>query len=411
MKSFVLAVVCLISLQAVARQFTLEGKSLASAINQAAIGDIIIIPFGHYRFGNVVLDKSISIIGKDMPVLDGENKFELFTVTAKNVFLSGLHLINSAFSSSVDYAAIKALHADGLTVTNCIIENSFFGIHLSGTDQVKISDNKINCHRPPESNIGNAIHLWKCNQALITNNFVSGHRDGIYFEFVTQSIIENNHSEKNQRYGLHFMFSHENQYLNNQFIDNGAGVAVMYSHTVTMKNNLFAKNWGAASYGLLLKDIRDSEVEFNRFVSNTMGLYMEGSSRIKFISNEFKSNGYAARVQASCDDNVFERNNFQGNTFDVATNGSMVLNTLGKNYWDKYEGYDLNKDGWGDIAYHPVSLYSMVVERVPASILLWRSFMVFLLDRAEKNIPSITPQNLMDTQPAMKPYDLSAKSK
>jgi len=81
-----------------------------------------------------------------------------------------------------------------------------------------------------------------------------------------------------------------------------------------------------------------------------------------------------------------------------------------KNYWDKYEGYDLNKDGLGDTSYHPVNLYSMIVERVPVSILLWRSFMVFLIDRAEKNLPAITPENLLDSKPSMKPYDLLAKS-
>jgi nitrous oxidase accessory protein len=35
--------------------------------------------------------------------------------------------------------------------------------------------------------------------------------------------------------------------------------------------------------------------------------------------------------------------------------------------------------------------------------------MVFLLDKAEKNLPALTPENLLDPNPSMKPYDLIAK--
>jgi nitrous oxidase accessory protein len=43
--------------------------------------------------------------------------------------------------------------------------------------------------------------------------------------------------------------------------------------------------------------------------------------------------------------------NFLGNTFDVSTNGSLVLNEFNGNYWDKYDGYDLDKNKIGDVPY------------------------------------------------------------
>jgi nitrous oxidase accessory protein len=98
------------------------------------------------------------------------------------------------------------------------------------------------------------------------------------------------------------------------------------------------------------------------------------------------------------------------NTFDFATNGTLVLNTINRNYWDKYQGYDLNRDGTGDIPFRPVNLYAMIVERVPTAVLLWRSFLVFLLDRAERVFPVVTPENLKDDFPSMKPYDLHTTS-
>jgi nitrous oxidase accessory protein len=180
----------------------------------------------------------------------------------------------------------------------------------------------------------------------------------------------------------------------------------MYTKGVKMINNTFEHNWGSASYGLLLKDIRDSFVTGNRFIKNSVAIFMEGSSRIEFTENIFNNNGYAIRLQASCDDNIFKRNNFLANTFDLVSNGSLVLNKINSNYWDKYEGYDLNKDAIGDVPYHPVSMYGMIVEQMPTAVLLWRSFLVYLMDRAEKAIPAMTPENLKDDLPSMKPYDL-----
>ena len=230
--------------------------------------------------------------------------------------------------------------------------------------------------------------------------------DGIYLEFVTGSTIQKNRSERNVRYGLHFMFSHNDTYLGNIFENNGAGVAVMYSKNVRMENNLFDKNWGPSAYGILLKDISNSHILHNKFIQNTVAIHMEGSSRIEIGRNVFKANGWALKVQASCDDNTFYHNNFYGNSFDVATNGTMTLNKFYNNYWDKYDGYDMNKDGMGDIPYHPVSMYAMVVEQNPTTLMLMRSFMVSLLDRAEKAIPSLTPENLVDNKPMIKPNKL-----
>lgn len=239
---------------------------------------------------------------------------------------------------------------------------------------------------------------------IISNNSLQGQRDGIYFEFVTNSRILFNNSHNNLRYGLHFMFSHNNLYKDNTFSGNGAGVAVMYSHRVTMIGNTFTLNQGESSYGILMKDISDSYVNGNLFSSNTIGIYMEGTSRIKVENNTFSSNGWAFRMQASCDDITVNRNKFIGNTFDVATNGNLVLNKFEMNYWDKYEGYDMNKDGVGDVPYRPVSLYSVIAERMPYSIMLFRSFMVMLLERTERAVPGLTPVDMKDDKPLMKPF-------
>lgn len=385
-------------------------KSITKAIALAQPGDTLSIQPGTYREGNIILEKSITIIGVDYPVLDGENKYEILTIHANKVIIQGLKFINTGIASINDLAAIKVLESSGLKILNNKFENAFFGIYLANSSQTWIENNELKAEAEAEHQIGNGIHLWKCEFITIHGNKIQGHRDGIYFEFVTNSLITNNYSEGNLRYGLHFMFSNNDEYRNNTFINNGAGVAVMYTKGVKMINNTFEHNWGSSSYGLLLKDIRDSFVTGNIFVKNSVGIFMEGSSRIELKRNIFSENGYAVRLQASCDDNVFEQNNFSSNTFDMVTNGSLVLNTINHNYWDRYEGYDLNRDNIGDVPYRPVSLYGTIIERMPTAVLLWRSFFVFLIDRAEKAMPAITPENLKDNSPSMKPHDLRKTS-
>lgn len=381
-------------------------RTLTEANKLAKDGDTIFLHKGNYKENTITITKSIYLIGIDQPVLDGQGKNEIMVISGKNILVKGIHFVNAGYSSLNDYAAIKIIDASGILVDQNTITNASFAIHISNSTNCYIRRNRIAGTNKSEHFSGNGIHLWKCTQMKIDNNIISGHRDGIYLEFVSQSSIRNNYSEKNIRYGLHFMFSHENSYIDNRFLNNGAGVAVMYSKKVTMTGNHFEQNWGASAYGILLKDITDSYVNQNTFYKNTMAIHMEGSSRIEISRNVFKENGWAIKVQSSCDDNVFHHNNFYGNSFDLATNGTMMLNRFYNNYWDKYDGYDLNRDGIGDVPYHPLSMYSMIVEENPNALILFRSFAMQLLDKAERAIPSLTPDDLVDKLPLMKSVKL-----
>ncbi|MFN4080438.1 MAG: nitrous oxide reductase family maturation protein NosD [Saprospiraceae bacterium] len=380
---------------------------IRDAVERANACDTIVVRSGLYKEGNLLLRKPLTLMGMGGPIIDGEHKCELFTVAAPNVTIRGFVLRNSGRSNMEDWAGVKCLDAHYAHICDNVLENTFFGIHLSNSDYVLIENNQLSTYAEQEYELGNGIHLWKCAYARIFNNQIRGHRDGIYFEFVTHSAIRFNLSEENRRYGLHFMFSHDDQYFDNIFRNNGAGVAVMYTRRVKMYRNRFTDNWGASAYGMLLKDISDSEIFDNTFSGNTSGVYMEGSSRCRFQRNTWTHNGWAVKIMASCDDNNFEQNNFMANSFDLSTNGSVVLNRIDGNYWDKYQGYDLDRNQIGDIPYRPISLFSILSERIPPAIMLWRSFLTLIMDNIERAIPAVTPENLKDNQPAMRAYDLS----
>jgi nitrous oxidase accessory protein len=173
-----------------------------------------------------------------------------------------------------------------------------------------------------------------------------------------------------------------------------------------MFHNFFEDNQGESAYGILLKEISDGYLLGNQFIKNTAAIYLEGAGRMHIENNVFSDNGWAMRIQASCMEDTIFHNNFTGNTFDISTNGSLVLNVFDQNFWDKYEGYDLDRNGIGDIPFHPLSMYAMMVEKNPPAILLHHSFMVQLLDRSEKLLPSITPEDFIDLHPLMHPLKL-----
>lgn len=381
-------------------------ETIQQALQLAANGDSVIVGAGHYHEKNILIQKSIFFIGLNHPILDGDNKYEVISIKANAVLVDGFKIIHSGISSIEDFAGIKIYGSSNVVIRNNILEDTFFGIYTQYGSNCTIENNHMTAHQKTEQESGNGIHCWKSDSMRIIANTITGHRDGIYFEFVKNSVIWRNISENNLRYGLHFMFSNNDAYYCNIFKNNGAGVAVMFSKELKMVNNYFEDNWGDGAYGLLLKEISDGLITNNTFYTNTSGIFMEGASRIHMEKNVFDDNGWAMQIQASCQDVVLVNNNFLRNTFDVGTNGSLVLNTFNNNYWDKYEGYDLNKDNLGDVPYRPVSLFSMIIQQNPPAMILFRSMMASLLDKTEKVLPSLTPENLKDEHPLMKPLPL-----
>ena len=378
-------------------------KSIREAVSLAHSGDSINIFSGTYKEGNIEINKKLVITGLDYPLLDGENEYEIIRVLADSVTIRGLALKDVGISYVEDRSAIRIVKSKHCVIESNRLTNAFFGIYLERSHDCIIRNNHISGSAEHEMNSGNAIHLWYSSRNLIEGNHAEGHRDGIYLEFVDNSIISNNTVVDNLRYGLHFMFSDDDQYLNNKFISNGAGVAVMFSKNIRMEDNDFMDNWGGSSYGLLLKDITDSEIRNNRFQKNTIGIYGEGAIRIIISGNDFIRNGWALNILGSCNDILIQNNNFINNTFEVTTNSKRNYNNYEGNYWSENAGsYDLDKDGISDVPYRPVKLFSFMMANMESTTILLRSLLVDLINHAEKVAPVITPHNLFDSKPMMK---------
>jgi nitrous oxidase accessory protein len=375
--------------------------SIGAALEAARDGDVVRVLAGTYIEGPLTIAHSVELVGEPGAVLENGGTAGIIHVTADNVTIRNLEIRGAARSHVRDHAAILVEGAHNCRIEDNHLADNFFGIYLAKTVACSVSGNTLRASSDRESSAGNGIHLWNSTDAVVRANTIRGHRDGIYLEHVQGTTLEGNVSEDNLRYGLHFMFSNGNRYVDNAFRRNGAGVAVMYSKDVLVRGNTFEDNWGAAAYGLLIKDIYDSVIEGNTFRRNTVAISSEGSTRVSVRRNDFSRNGWAARVLASSQDNHFTANNFVENTFDVTTNSRQNFNTFDGNYWSRYTGYDLAGDGTGDVPHHPVRLFALLVQRTPAALVLLRSAFVDVLEVAERVAPVLTPETLVDANPLM----------
>lgn len=405
--AFLLGLLLGSSLYAEAASWNIRKNSELSNIKQAVAlaqeNDTLFIHEGLYLEDQIEIHKPMTIIGVNQPVIDSEGGDEIFVVFADDVRISGVTLKNIGVSYIKDRAAIKLNEVKGAIIEDNYLVNTFFGIYVKNSTDCLIRNNKIKGEAEDEIRAGNAIHAWKSDRIEIINNEVTNHRDGIYLEFVNSSLVAGNVSKNNMRYGLHFMFSNFDIYEDNTFVRNGAGVAVMFSKNIKMINNYFSENWGGSSYGVLLKEISDGVLINNVFERNTTGVYAEGANRILIEHNDFLSNGRAMDIKGNCLDNEILSNNFIGNTFEVLTNSRSNLNLFEGNYWGQYKGYDLDKDGIGDVPHRPVNLFALVTQKIPAANILLYSFLVNSLEVAERLFPSMIPEHLIDEKPLIKP--------
>lgn len=377
-------------------------SSIKQAISLAQSGDSIIVEAGTYVESEIIVNKSLTLLGNGRPTVDGNSEGSIFRIQADSVTISGFRLQNVGFSHRNEFGAVQIVKSKHFRVHDNIMEQVFFGVLIQKSKYGTVSNNIIKGRSFKEFESGNGVHGWNSSHLNIIGNDLSELRDGIYLEFVDDSFVDSNRSYGNIRYGLHYMFSNRDSYTNNRFFNNGAGVAVMFSKDIIMNDNEFYENWGTASFGLLLKEIYDAEIQHNIFRENTVGINVEGSTRITYKNNEFQSNGWAVKFSGGCYANHFSANNFLGNAFDLSYNSRLNDNTFEGNFWSSYTGYDLDKDGVGDVPYRPVKLFSYITNTTPETIVLLRSLFIDIINFSEKVSPVFTPDNLLDSTPAIR---------
>jgi nitrous oxidase accessory protein len=385
-----------------------EPSTLQPLVEEAAPGDTLFLPPG-IHFGQLVIDRSLTLVGTPDCILDGKEKGTVVLVQAPHVSLRGFTVRASGYELLVDDAGIMVDEADDAVLEDLTLLDTNHGIYVRNAFRPVVRG----CHlvgrkgRVHEENHGNGIHIWYAKDAVIEGNDVAGHRDGIYLSFAETARIAGNLAHDVDRFGLHSMYSQENVLVANTFTRNTAGVALMFSNRMRMEGNLFLHNRGHRTYGLLLRDCSDSDFRYNRLIDNTIALFLDGSNRNRFRENLFAENGWGVIAYSSSEGNTFTRNNFLANDIQVSldmrrTRNRFEVDGVG-NYWSDARPYDLDGDGQGDNPHFPVGLFAFVSKQHPDLTVFSGSPAVVALDLAQRSLPALQLTELVDSRPRLNP--------
>lgn len=408
---------CLLLGSAAARQDSItQGIDLQPIIDRAEENSTIVLKSGVY-LGPVVITKPLTIDGKGKAIIDGQKKGTVITIKANGVRLKDLKVMNTGDRHDLIDAAVSLIDSSNCEISNIRTEDCLFGINLQNSHNNIIKDNHITS-KPYELGLrGDAIWAWWSDGNVFANNTIKNARDFVVW-YSMGNVIENNVGI-NCRYSLHFMFSDVNYVRNNHYENNSVGIYNMYSNGIVIENNTIVRSMGATGIGIGLKEASETIVKNNRILYSSRGIGVDQSpfepdTYNYFINNEiiFNNEGISFITDRTRINNIFEGNIFKWNIQDVTVSGTRGLSKgfWKNNYWDKYEGFDRNKDGVGDSAHKYYIYADQLWMNNPALQFFRGSVVMSFLDFLQRLAPFSEPEfALQDDAPLFKPVEYKWK--
>lgn len=392
----------------------LLSNPLQEAIDNAKNGDIIELGSGVIN-GDVVISKPVSIIGNST-VINGSGTSSVIKIFSNNVILKNLKIQNSGNSHSNIDAGISCEQSNNILIENNEIQNSLFGIDFKQCNDSKILNNRISSKNVDLGLRGDAIRLWHSHNNKILNNKINKSRDLVIW-YSSGNLIKSNIATDG-RYSLHFMYAGRNLVENNVFLRNSVGVFFMFSNGSEVRHNFIAHSTGTFGVGIGMKDTSDFLVEDNILMYNARGLYLDNSpyepgTTNRYFKNQILYNTTAIQLQSVQLPSIFKDNNFIGNidlVLSASSEKSLHKNNWINNFYDEYEGFDRNKDGFGDNAFKNYAYADIIWQNYPNLKFFYASAAISSINFLSKLAPFSEPILLLkDNQPRIKPMEMEFK--
>lgn len=380
----------------------LNANVLQKAIDDAQSGSILKLNAGVYQ-GNIVINKPITIIGKeDGVIIDGGNKGTVITVNSSYVTLKNLTITGSGDRHESVDAAISLNESKQCEVSNCIIENCLFGIDLKMMKNTLILNNKITSKDFDLGLRGDGIRVWYSNDNIIKGNSLVKSRDMVIWYSHGNEIIDN--SGEHCRYSLHFMYAGKNIVKNNHYKYNSVGIFFMYSKDTIASGNTVKSSLGATGMGIGLKDVSNFTLKDNTVIYCAQGLYIDRSpyepdTNNWIEGNKILYNAEAIHFHSLSENNILKENIIMGNIEDVINDsrGSKTHNNIIEgNYWDNYEGFDRDGDNIGDTTHKVYQYADQLWVYNPDVKFFYGSPVISLLNFLAKLAPFTSPLFLIE---------------
>jgi nitrous oxidase accessory protein len=372
-------------------------------VDAAPAGSVLKPPPGSYA-GPVVVNKPLTIDGGGQVVIDAGGKGSVFALEADNSVLRGLRLTGSGENHDTDDACLD-VRGHGNLIENIVIDDCLFGIDLKQSHRNILRGNSIKS-KPFELGVrGDGLRLWYSHDNLIENNLVVDTRDMVAW-YSHRNIYRGNEGRRS-RYSIHFMFANHNVVENNRFYDNSVGVYFMYCEGGGMRNNVVSHATGAAGMAIGFKEASDIFIEGNEIIYSAVGVGSDLSpfqpdTTIRFKNNRFAYNGIAVQLTSELGGNQMHGNIFEGNLTDIFQAGRDQgdKNKWLGNFFDTYQGFDRNSDGYGDTPHEHYAYADQIWMEIPPARFFKTSPVMELLDFLERLAPISSPElQARDPQP------------
>ncbi|MCI0445964.1 nitrous oxide reductase family maturation protein NosD, partial [bacterium] len=344
----------------------------------------------------------VTLEGSGLPLISGNGKGSVITVLASNCTIRGFIIRRSGYELQNEDAGIL-IKSDQNLVEQNRLDDVLFGIYLFHATGNTIKNNLI--HGRTNLDLGDrgaGLHLWNSADNVLDGNIISESRDGMYIQNSPGSHIKNNNVSK-VRYGVHYMYSDSNTFERNTFTNSIAGAAIMYSKKIVFRNNIFLHNRGFSSFGILFQDCNECLAEENFVIDNGTGIFMEAVSDSLFRRNVFAENNIAFQIYSSSTKNTIAENNFVENLSPLQVIGRRTTTTWNKNYWNDYDGYDLDEDGIGDVPHKVQNIFEYMEGNFPRLRLYLSSPAARSIAMAERLFPVVEGSDEIDSHPLIKP--------
>ena len=378
------------------------GDSITAAIARAQAGDTITVTRGRYE-ENLLIDKPLTLKGLDRPTINSALKGDTIRITSPDVTIENLIIADSGDDLTAQNDGIYIQPgADRVTVRNCDIAYSLFGLWIEGVKDVRIIGNLITGKRDyPSAQRGNGIQLYNTTGAHIEGNHISFARDGIYVDVSHHAIFRKNRIH-DTRYGTHYMNSYYNVWEDNDVYRNRGGLALMETRNQIVRNN---RAWDNSDHGIMLRTIQDSTIENNIVAGNQRGMFIYDAEYNVLRNNLVVDNDVGVHLWAGSINNQVENNDFVNNRQQIryVSTRDEKWGAEGGNYWSNYVGWDRNGDGRGDVPYEANDIVDQLVWRMPVVKLLMNSPALQTLRLVAQQFPLLRAPSIVDPRPQMRP--------
>lgn len=384
----------------------LAAQPLQPWLDTALPGARIRLPAGIYQ-GPAVISKPLTLEGDGQVIIDAGGQGTVLTVQADGVTLRGLTLRASGNSHDQLDGGLMA-EGSKLLIENNVIEDVLFGISLHKTRDSIVRGNRIRSRAADPADRGDGLRLWYSSYNRIENNDIARIRDVTVTNSPHNRFTGN--AIRDSRRAFNFLFAHRSLVDRNHLEQNATGIIALNSEGLIIRNNRILHAMDASGAGIALKETSAALVIGNEIVHCAHGIMadspMNPLNRIVFIDNYVAHNITGVYFYGAKGGHIAIGNTFRSNLWPVTIigDGDPLDDTWLGNYWDGYEGFDRDGDGFGDRPYELLAYADRIWLETPAARFFRNSPVLELLDFLERLAPFSAPALILrDTAPRMQP--------